>query len=576
MYLKLILLFFSFLFLSQVVLADSATLNDGATTTSQQNIDGNDEFLTVTNNSTLNTSATKPANITGDTVSVTVDSGSTITSNTVSIFADDTSDLTISNSGTISASGIVAIDVKGTTDASITNNSGGQISATRNTIRISKSTSNSTTGLTITNSGTIEATDQGSAIFAADSNTAATVTNNSSGTMTNSDSSNATIRVGASSSVTNSGTIKNDVGNDAIKLYGNNSTITLKDKGIVVGKLDALLRTGSTLKINHGAGQSYFYETEGSFTLEDLDGNQVVKGSAGSVGQGGSETLDELLSYKSLNIRQFLNRYKDSENLYDGNGWGETYTSLLNRKGHTENLALEYDLFNIGANLISPLENSDFILAFEAGVQDFEADHKITYQNVSAGLYLPSNKYLLNLDSFFIGGISLKNSERTILTNTTSSGKLDIDSDYQTIEFHSGVTKTNSNLIPNLGLTGSFSITPSYDESKYYSWRNRKAGNLSIFFSDKYNLINNNNLNIGWLLDFRSLIGDKSQVYSINGTSATYKQDNALTREISLVANLDYEKKITDNGKFTAGISAKNTNQNVGSLNVNFGFKLNF
>ena len=78
------------------------------------------------------------------------------------------------------------------------------------------------------------------------------------------------------------------------------------------------------------------------------------------------------------------------------------------------------------------------------------------------------NKYLLNLDSFFIGGISLKNSERTILTNTTSSGKLDIDSDYQTIEFHSGVTKTNSNLIPNLGLTGSFSITPSYDESKYY------------------------------------------------------------------------------------------------------------
>ena len=578
MYFKLILLFFSFLSLSQVVLADSATLNDGATTNSQQNIDGNDEFLTVTNNSTLNTGATKPANITGDTVSVTVDSGSTITSNTVSIFADDTSDLTISNSGTISASGIVAIDVKGTTDASITNNSGGQISATRNTIRISKSTSNSTTGLTITNSGTIEATDQGSAIFAADSNTAATVTNNSSGIMTNSDSSNATIRVGASSSVTNSGTIKNDVGNDAIKLYGNNSTITLKDKGIVVGKLDALLRTGSTLKINHGAGQSYFYETEGSFTLEDLDGNQVVKGSAGSVGQGGSETLDELLSYKSLNIRQFLNRYKDSENLYDGNGWGETYTSLLNRKEHATNLALEYDLFNVGANLISPLENSDFILAFEAGVQDFETDHKITYQNVSAGLYLPSNKYLLNLDSFILGGITLKEGERTILTNTTSSGKLNIDSNYQTFEIHSGVTKTNSKLIPNVGLTGSFSITPSYDESKYYSWRNRKVGNVSVFFSDKYNLINNdnNNFNLGWLLDFRNLVGDKSQVYSINGTSATYKQDNALTREISLVANLGYEKKITDNGKFTAGISAKNTNQDVKSLSGNLGFKLNF
>ena len=578
MYLKLILFFFSFLFLSQIVLADSATLDNGGTTTSQQAIDGDDEFLTVTNNSTLNTGATKPANITGDTVSVTVDSGSTITSNTVSIFADDTSDLTISNSGTISASGIVAIDVKGTTDASITNNSGGQISSTRNTIRISKSDSNNTTGMTITNSGTIEATTDGSAIFASGSTATATVTNNSSGIMTNSDSSNATVRVGASSSVTNSGTIKNDVGNDAIKLYGNNSTITLKDRGIIVGKLDATARTGSTLKINHGIGQSYFYETEGDFTLKDLDGNQVVKGSAGSVGQGGSETLDELLSYKSLNIRQFLNRYKDLENLPNNNGWGEVYTSFLNREGHASNLALEYDLINVGANLISPLENSDFILAFEAGTQDFKKDHKITYQNISAGLNLPNNRYLLNLDSFILGGVTLKEGKRTILTNTTSSGKLEVDSNYQTFELHSGVTKNNPKLIPNLGLAGSFSITPSYDESHYFSWRNRKVGNISLFFSDKYNFIDNSesNFNLGWTLDFRSLVGKKSQVYSINGTSAAYKQDNALTREISLITNLGYEKKITDNGKFTLGLTAKNTNQSVKSLNANFGFKLNF
>ena len=168
--------------------------------------------------------------------------------------------------------------------------------------------------------------------------------------------------------------------------------------------------------------------------------------------------------------------------------------------------------------------------------------------------------------------------EAWILPFTTSSGKLNIDSNYQTFEVHSGVTKTNSKLIPNVGLTGSFSITPSYDESKYYSWRNRKVGNVSVFFSDKYNLINNdnNNFNLGWLLDFRNSVGDKSQVYSINGTSATYKQDNALTREISLVANLGYEKKITDNGKFTAGISAKNTNQDVKSLSGNLGFKLKF
>ena len=44
-----------FLSICKVALADSATLNNGGTTTSQQNIDGNGEILTVSNYSTLNT-----------------------------------------------------------------------------------------------------------------------------------------------------------------------------------------------------------------------------------------------------------------------------------------------------------------------------------------------------------------------------------------------------------------------------------------------------------------------------------------------------------------------------------------
>ena len=177
-----------------------------------------------------------------------------------------------------------------------------------------------------------------------------------------------------------------------------------------------------------------------------------------------------------------------------------------------------------------------------------------------------------------MGGVTLKNGERTILTNTTSSGKLDIDSNYQTFEIHSGFTKTNPKIVPNIGLSGSFSITPSYDESNYFSWRNRKVGNVSLFFTDKYNLMSKNDkkFNLGWTLDLRSLVGNKSQIYSINGTSATYNQVNALTREISLIANLGYEKKITKNGKFTAGISSKNSNQSVKSLSGDLGFKLNF
>ena len=64
-------------------------------------------------------------------------------------------------------------------------------------------------------------------------------------------------------------------------------------KGPVIGIIKAKDgTTGNTLKINHGVGKSYYYNTGGDFTLQDLDGNQIVNGSAGSVGQGGSEILD--------------------------------------------------------------------------------------------------------------------------------------------------------------------------------------------------------------------------------------------------------------------------------------------
>ena len=140
------------------------------------------------------------------------------------------------------------------------------------------------------------------------------------------------------------------------------------------------------------------------------------------------------------------------------------------------------------------------------------------------------------------------------------------------------MTKKNISLIPNIGVSGSMSVTPSYEESKYYSWRNRKVGNISLFFSDKYDFVKrkNNNFNLGWTLDFRSLIANEEQIYSINGTSATYRQDKNLKKEISLLANLNYEKKISSNGEITFGLDAKNTSQNVKNLTGNIGFKANF
>ena len=409
------------------------------------------------------------------------------------------------------------------------------------------------------------------------STSTATVTNNSSGHIYNSNT-NEAIKLDGSSTLTNSGKIenKNSASNNSILIVGNDNTITLKDKGILVGTIDAGSTTGNTLKFQHGMGQGYYYKTSGDFTLQDLDGNQVVKGSAGSVGQGASETLDELLSYKSINLRNFFSKYNK---LDDQDVWGETYVSNLKRDAHTSNLALEYDLTNFGVNLINKIDNANFVIAFEGGRQDFVKDHKIDYQNISAGIYLPQkdNPYF-NLDLFILGGITLKDGERTILTNTTTSGKLTIDSDYETYEIHTGIKKNNSSSIPDFGFAASYSMTPSYDESKYFSWTDRHVGNLSIFFEDDYNLINNKDskLFLGWTLDMRKMLGDKKQVYSINGTSATYEQHNNLTNEISLIANMGYEKKFSDKSKILFSLDAKNTNRYTKSVGANISFKSKF
>ena len=512
-----------------------------------------------------------------DNATVVVESGGIIKGKSNAIMGRELSGLTVINSGTIEATSSKAIQLQDAQGATITNKSGGIIFARTNAIvQQEASGGEDATGTTINNAGTIYGVDN-RAIYFYDGATNATVTNESGGILYN-ESTEATVQIDTNSTLVNSGTIdnRNSPSNAGIAIVGNDNTVTLKDGSILVGTIDGGSTTGNTLKFQHGMGQGYYYKTSGDFTLQDLDGNQVVKGSAGSVGQGASETLDELLSYKSINLRNFFSKYNKLDNQ---DAWGETYVSNLKRDAHTSNLALEYDLTNFGVNLINKIDNANFVIAFEGGRQDFVKDHKIDYQNISAGIYLlqKDNPYL-NLDLFILGGITLKDGERTILTNTTTSGKLTIDSDYETYEIHTGIKKNNSSSIPDFGFAASYSMTPSYDESKYFSWTDRHIGNLSVFFEDDYNLINNKDskLFLGWTLDIRKMMGDKKQVYSINGTSATYKQHNDLTNEISLIANMGYEKKFSDKSKILFSLDAKNTNRYTKSVGANISFKSKF
>ena len=65
-------------------------------------------------------------------------------------------------------------------------------------------------------------------------------------------------------------------------------------------------------------------------------------------------------------------------------------------------------------------------------------------------------------------------------------------------------------------------------------------------------------------------------MYFINGTQATYKQDIDLTKEITMIVSLGYEKKFLNNGIITVSLNAKDTDQNVENINGSLGLKMNF
>ena len=579
----LVNLIFLFLFnnlYAETVSEDKSISN--STETNQQNIDTAEVTLTITNStvSRANTPIKVDSGLAD--VSISIDSDSTVksTSGDNPILGINTTRLSVDNSGTISASNGKSIDIYKSTDAEISNNSGAVISAGKNAIRTSGTSADPTTGYTITNSGKIYTTNAtNSAIFSNTNSTGGTITNNS-GAEIYSSGSQATIKVGATTTITNNGSIKNnnDVDNNAIQLLGNSNTVTLKNDGIVVGKITADNgTTGNKLKFQHGFGQTYFYNTSGDFTLEDLDGNQVVQGSAGSVGQGGSETLDELLGYKSLNIRKTLNLYKKSKSYSEKeNNWGKVYASNIKRKENT----------NLGVNLISPLQKSYFIISLENSKQDILQDHIIKRYGFSTGFYFPKSKNLNNIETenFVLTGITLSDSERTILTNTTTSGTLKVTDAFETYEIIVGKkikyfeNLNNIKLIPDLGITAGYSFTPQHSESKYFIWEKRHIGNLTASLSDEYDsqINEKTKFSIGWIGDFRRLVTSQKQQYKINGKEATFQADSELKNEITFSGNMEISHNFYKYGLIVFNLERSHSTQNTNSIAAHIAMNFKF
>ena len=522
-------------------------------------------------------------------------SGSTVktSNNDRAIYIHGADGFTINNYGTVESSRGVSVSMQGTSNTSINNFSGGVLSAVRTTIAANNGTNSNNT---IENYGKIYSTaTSGSSTYDVidynASSTSNTITNHAGGEIYTMGE-GVPVRLGASSSLVNSGLIAvySDPTNVAIQTSSNNNTITLKDKSILIGKIKIATGTsGNKLQINHGIGSTYFYETEGDFELIDLDGNQVVKGSAGSVNQGAQETIDELLGYKTRQIRNSISRYKDEKHVSNtSQNWGETYHYSIKRNSSVKNITSKYEFDAYGFNLFKPLEDNHLLISFERGQQDFGSDLKISKHQMLVGFLNENhNDYKTRTkETFILAGLTSNDSKRTILTNTTSTGKLDVTNQYNSYELilgrkfiKSDNNKEKTNFLPDFGYTINYSNTPSHKESHYFEWNQKSLVQFSGYITDEYvkNFETfNSSFSFGWDLDFRGIIAGKKQEYKINDTSATYSQKANLAKELTLGTSLGYKANFSENSYFFANIETSYSNQNTYKLGGSIGIEAAF
>jgi len=543
----------------------SDTTISSANTNTQQNFTANNVTLTINADTTgrTNNGISVDGGISGATVIV--GSGVTVSvTNNQAIDGTGSTNLTVTNSGILSAVA-KTIELEGSASgAVITNNFGGTITAANNTIK----TQNNSSNITVNNSGVISTTSIGHAIATATGTDSGMVINNfSTGQIlktSTADAAQETIELGDSGTITNSGQIRNDTSpsNTSIRLKGDNSTVILQDGGIVVGRIISE-GTGNKLQVNHGLGQAYFYDTAGTLELEDLAGNTIVEGSASAVGLGAQETVDELLALKASNLRAALKRYTISMGAERGGStWGETFGFSSNRSGTTK--LQKYQASGFGVNVARPVTlSSDLLLSLENSNLGLQGNHDVARKAVFVGLNISENIEVktdrFSASGFIVGGVGWNDSHRQVLTNTTASGFLDLHTSYRSyeaiasgnigynIDFLGAVSDgelSKNSFYTELGFTLAGVHIGDYNEGNLFFWDERSLLQESIYLREEisHKLGKNSALKLGAEVEHRKVLIGAKQKYKINSTDVSFS--NGRNSELLMSANFDVNHKI--------------------------------
>ena len=531
-------------------------------------------------------------------LAVNVGTDTTINADTTAQQTITADNVTLTNNANINFSGETAIDMGGRSGTIIINNAGASIKANDDVIRCT--TGNNCTGPVILhNFGLISNTTTASNGLVRLDKAAGSIINNNKGGVIQGVGSEIdghhAVDLFTSSTLTNRGTIvRTDDGapgleaaTSAIGILGDDAIVILRDDSILVGTLNnSLNKTGVELRVDHGYGRAYMYHTIGTLKLSDLSGNRIVKGSATAVGMGAQETVDELLGQRVYNLRTTLKRYT---NVSNPKPMMEPFAYASFRSDGRTTIA--YDNYAAGTNFIYPVvpDKLNLILTVERNKLHLDEGHDVTKNSFLVGVN--TNDFMeigeWKASGFVVGGMSWHDSSRDVLTNTVITGIADVGADYESVEAITGLSfsrtynqKVNESVNniwdTDLGLTFSFSHTPNYSESQFFTWEERNLSQLSIHIGEQLTSMLGDKVQFkfGGELEHRSVFSGKKQDHALNGVTIDFKSGAFYENSISMNTSFDYA--LGDHSKAYIQFNGRVSDQTAFSLGGSVGVNIVF
>ena len=191
---------------------------------------------------------------------------------------------------------------------------------------------------------------------------------------------------------------------------------------------------------------------------------------------------------------------------------------------------------------------------------------------------------------FVLGGIGWNQSNRQILTNTTSSGTLKLTSNYKSYEliaggnmgykFDLGENVPNfgspiNSLHTELGFTLSGSHIEDYNEDKLFFWEDRSLIQESVYLREQFShkLDEKGVIKFGADFEHRKVLSGKDQEYRIKGTRVNFSGGRNSEFSISGSIGLNYKLPY---GLLHAEFQRRIAEGRRETLGGGIGFKLEF